>query len=185
LKSVFRQPASALRMCSAPTRSRSSDAVLLARAAAVAVVLALGKEGAEHAMLHMEHRHVLMDRDLEPLGRGRPQERGDLLGIEVVETVRPSSACSAMSHSAGESVGDVEGEVAAEALALERAEVLVVAHEVAVGLAGKDDLADAFLALLVDARPHRPELDLAAGFLLVGADARDGGPELLRSLDSA
>ena len=156
------------------------DAVLLAGAAAVAVILSLGEEGAEHAVLHMEHRHVLVDRDLEPFRRGGLEERGDLLGVEVVRDRQAFEGMLAHEPLGGQAVGDVEGEVGAEALALEGAQILVITHQVAVGLAGEDDLADAPFALLVDARAHGPELDLAAGFLLVGADARDGGPELLR-----
>ena len=82
----------------------------------------------------------------------------------------------------GESVGDIEREIGAQSLALEGAEILVIADQVAVGLAREDDFADACFALLMDARAHGPELDLTTGFLLVSTDAGDGGPEFLRVL---
>ena len=60
------------------------NAVLVARAAAIAVILALRKEGTEHAVLHMEHRHVLVEGDLKPRRRGGLQQRRQLGGIEVI-----------------------------------------------------------------------------------------------------
>ena len=43
--------------------------MLLTRAAAVGIVFAVGEEGAENAVLHMEHRHVLMNGDIKPVAR--------------------------------------------------------------------------------------------------------------------
>ena len=53
----------------------------ITRASAVCVVGALREEGAEDAVLHVEERHVLVERQLEPGRRGRPQQRGHLLGV--------------------------------------------------------------------------------------------------------
>jgi hypothetical protein len=39
--------------------------------AAVGVILSAGEECRKDAMLHVKHRHVLMERELEPLGRSR------------------------------------------------------------------------------------------------------------------
>jgi hypothetical protein len=55
--------------------------VPVARPAAIGVIGARRQEGAEHAMLHVKHGHVLMQGDLEPGGwRGLEQggefERG-------------------------------------------------------------------------------------------------------------
>ena len=56
----------------------------VARAPAVGVVGALREEGAEDAVLHVEERHVLVERELKP-GRGcRPQQRGHLLGVQII-----------------------------------------------------------------------------------------------------
>ncbi len=59
------------------------DQVGVAGASAVGFVSAWGEEGAEDAVLHMEHRHVLMDDDFE-LGGGVRQGGGEV--VELVET---------------------------------------------------------------------------------------------------
>ena len=48
--------------------------VFVAGATAVAVVFPLGEKRAEHAMLHVKQRHVLMEREVEPAGRGRDKQ---------------------------------------------------------------------------------------------------------------
>ena len=60
------------------------DSVLFAGATAICVVGALGHEGGENAVLHVKHRHVVVDGELEPLGRGLAKEGEDLVGVEVV-----------------------------------------------------------------------------------------------------
>jgi len=46
------------------------DDVLFARSATVLVGGAAAEEGAEDAVLHMKHGHVLVEGELQPLGRG-------------------------------------------------------------------------------------------------------------------
>ena len=58
--------------------------VLFARPATVAVVFSRREKRAKHAMLHMKHRHVLMDRHLEPLGRRGAHQRFQLRDVEIV-----------------------------------------------------------------------------------------------------
>ena len=60
------------------------DAMFFAGAAAVGVVGAFGHESGKNAVLHVKHRHVVVDGELEPLGRGLAKEGEDLVGVEVV-----------------------------------------------------------------------------------------------------
>ena len=46
------------------------DGVFLARASAVLVGSAGAEEGAEYAVLHVKHRHVLVEGEFEPFGWG-------------------------------------------------------------------------------------------------------------------
>ena len=65
------------------------DTMGLAGTAAVGVILAFGKEGGEDAVLHVKHRHVLMDRELEPFRRSGLQKIKHLGHIQVVADSRP------------------------------------------------------------------------------------------------
>lgn len=51
---------------------------------AVRRVSPVGKKGAEDAVLHMKHRHVLMQSQLEPFRRRDMQQIDDLLDVEIV-----------------------------------------------------------------------------------------------------
>jgi hypothetical protein len=50
------------------------DDVFFARTSAVFVGRATAEEGAKHAVLHVKHRHVLVESQLEPLGRSAVQK---------------------------------------------------------------------------------------------------------------
>ena len=56
----------------------------LARTAAVGVILSAGEESREDAVLHVKHRHVLMERELEPLGRSRFEQVEHLSHVQVI-----------------------------------------------------------------------------------------------------
>ena len=60
------------------------DLVDVAGAAAVGFVRAGREDGAEHAVLHVKHRHVLVDDDFEPLGRHGGDEVEQLIAVQVV-----------------------------------------------------------------------------------------------------
>ena len=60
------------------------DAVALARSAAVGVILPLGEEGGEDTMLHMKHRHMLMNRQLEPCRSRGLEKVQDLTRIQII-----------------------------------------------------------------------------------------------------
>ena len=50
------------------------DDVSFARATAIFVSGAGAEEGAEDAVLHVKHRHMLVKSELEPLGRGAVEQ---------------------------------------------------------------------------------------------------------------
>ena len=58
--------------------------VLVARPAAVRVVRAAREKRAEDAVLHVKHRHVLVNGDLEPLRRRGLQQRFELREVQIV-----------------------------------------------------------------------------------------------------
>src|SRR5262245_58113808 len=60
------------------------DMMFVTRASAICEIGSLGKKRAEDAMLHVKHRHVLMDCDLKPLRRSGPQQGFELSDVHVV-----------------------------------------------------------------------------------------------------
>ena len=65
------------------------DTVAVAGSTAVGVILALGEEGGKDAVLHVKHGHVLVDRQLKPLGWCRLEEIKYLGDIQVVADGHP------------------------------------------------------------------------------------------------
>ena len=79
-KTVLRQPTSAITGCARPARIAQRHRVLFARAAAIAIAGAGGKEAAEDAVLGVEHRQVLIHHGFDASARrwrapGRPLAR--------------------------------------------------------------------------------------------------------------
>ena len=60
------------------------DAVPVAGASAVGMISALREKCGKDAVLHMKHRHMLMERQLEPLGGSRVQQILNLCDIEII-----------------------------------------------------------------------------------------------------
>jgi hypothetical protein len=60
------------------------DDVFFTGPAAVLVGRALAQERAEHTVLHVKHRHVLVQRELEPVRRRGFQQVHHLADVEVV-----------------------------------------------------------------------------------------------------
>ena len=60
------------------------DTVHIAGATAIGVILPLGEKSREDAVLHVKHRHVLVDRQLEPFGRSRFEQIEYLNHIQIV-----------------------------------------------------------------------------------------------------
>ena len=69
LKSVLRQPTSACSGCSMPTRSRRCTRCRSQGRPQSRNRLPVRQEGREDAVLHVKHRHVLVQRQLEPRRR--------------------------------------------------------------------------------------------------------------------
>ena len=88
------------------------DDVGLTGAAAVFVGGAAAEEGAENAVLHVKHGHVLVKGKLEPLGRGAVKEFEDLGDVEVVGDGEVVESGAFHQQLGGDGVGDVEGEIA-------------------------------------------------------------------------
>jgi hypothetical protein len=118
----------------------------------------------------VEHRHVLVNYNLEPLGHGAADHRSKLLPIEI-EARHEAREAGADEQLCGEFVGDVETEVADEAGARQMfAEVAdrgEIADEDDVGEGAGDERLKAFLAGLQNA--ERREADRDAGGLGAGS----------------
>ncbi len=84
------------------------DHMFFAWTSAVFVGRALAEEDAEHAVLHVKHRHVLVERDLKPFGWCRMEEVEHLADVEVVGN-REVIECGFLHQLLGrDGVGDVE-----------------------------------------------------------------------------
>ena len=137
----------------------------VARTPAVAVIVAFREEGAEHAVLHVKQRHVLVHRDLEPGGRRGLQQRLELHDIQVIRGRDPFQPAMPEEVGGAEPIGDIERVIAAQAVAAEERKMVVIAHEVAVGVAGQHLPQDPILARLEDARRRHPD----GGFGVLGS----------------
>ena len=103
-------------------------------------------------MLHVKHGHVLVDRDLEPLRRRGLQQRLELREVQIVGGRDALQAELVHEIVRRQPVGDVERVIADAPVAGEEGQVVVVADQVAVGLAGAHLLENPLLARLEDAR---------------------------------
>ncbi|OQB92401.1 MAG: hypothetical protein BWX86_01839 [Verrucomicrobia bacterium ADurb.Bin122] len=142
-------------------------------------------------MLHVKERHALVQRDLEPRGRRGAEERLELRDVEIVAGGDALEPVAVQEMIGGERVGDVEREVAAAAGVGKGAQVVVVAHEVAVGAGGAHELENPFLAGFEDARRSHPDRRAGGraggGRLggLQGAETRDGVAVVFRVFEIA
>src|SRR4030095_8563950 len=97
-------------------------------------------------MLHMKHRHVLMDGDLEPLrGSGR-QQRVKLRKVQIVRGGDSFESETVPAIVSAQPVGYVQRKVPDAPVVGKKVEVIVVADQVAVGLASANLLERPFLA---------------------------------------
>ena len=109
--------------------------VLVARPAAITVVRAFGQERAEDTVLHVKHRHVLVQRDVEPRAWRALQEGLELHDVEVVRGGHPFQPVISDIVIGGKRVRDVQREVTAPSLAGEPLQVVVVADKITVSVA--------------------------------------------------
>lgn len=129
-----------------------SDLVLVAGTPAIPIILAGGKEGAEHAMLHVKHGHVLVERDFEPTGRSGANEVLELIGVEIVTGGNVLQTEFSDEVLRGQRVGDVEREIADAPEIGEGVQMFVVSNENAVWVAGAHLVENPFLPGFEDPR---------------------------------
>jgi len=129
------------------------NAVFLAGSAAIGVVCAIGHEGGENAVLHVKHRHVMVDRQFDPIRRRLAEEGEDLVGVEIVRKGEPLEAM-VFKNRGGDGVRDVQREITEKAKGAfgEMLDATDVPNENAVGLGVSDEFEKALLAGFLDAR---------------------------------
>ena len=83
------------------------DAVAVTGPSAVGMIGSLREEGGKDAMLHVKHRHVLMDREFEPFWRCISEQIKHLGDVEVIAD---GEALHRLFHEklCGERVGHIE-----------------------------------------------------------------------------
>ena len=118
----------------------------VARPAAVAIIRAAGKKRAEHAVLHVKHRHVLVDRDLEPFRRRGLQQRVELREVQIVAGRDAFEAEMIFEIIRREAVRHVQRKIADAPRVRKKFQVVVIADEIAVGVARADLFQNPFLA---------------------------------------
>ena len=137
------------------------DAMLFARPPAIREILPLRHEGREHAVLHMKHRHVLMQRDFKPLRRRGGEQVDDLFDVQIVAD-RHALQPVIFEKLGGQRVRDIQGKVADFPQSGEFLEMLDRA-EIADQHAVRRGVFD---------EPEEPDL---AGFLNAWGGEEDGG----------
>ena len=128
--------------------------VPVAGTTAVGEVGPFGEESAEDAVLHVKHRHVLMQSDLEPRGRSRGEKIENLGDVEIVGD-REVFEAFVNEQSRADGIGDVEGKVSdhGEMLMIpEMPDSSQIAHEDTVGFGIFDDAEETALPRLLNAR---------------------------------
>ena len=153
--------------------------------AAVAEVFAFGEEGAEHAVLHVKHRHVLVQCDFKPAWLRVAQQCVELRGVEIVRRGEALQLPMINQVVRGQVVGDVEREIAAHAMLRKRGEVLVVAGQKSVCAAFEQLFGDEVLARFEHTRRRHPNLALASILLRSASRARCTASAYLRGSSSS
>src|SRR5690349_9281257 len=97
-------------------------------------------------MLHMKHRHVLMNRHFEPTGLAAFQERLQLTNVQVIRCGESLKVKGILEIIRGQMIGHVQRVIAHLALYCKKAEMIVVANEVTVRRARADEVERPFLA---------------------------------------
>ncbi len=87
------------------------DVVRVAGPAAVGLVRARRKDRAEDAVLHVKHRHVLVDDDFEPLRRHGGDQIEQLLAIQVVRRRDAARSRRSSKYCGRQLVGRVERKI--------------------------------------------------------------------------
>src|ERR1051325_4690227 len=120
--------------------------MLVAWTPAIAIILATRKECAKHAMLHVKHRHVLMNRNLEPLRRSGLKQRYELLEIQIVTRGHALQSEFVFEVIRGDTVCDVQRKISDLPVIRKEFQMIVIADEITIGIAGADLFQRPFLA---------------------------------------
>ena len=176
-----------------PNAITQMDAVCLARASAVGMILALREEGSKDAVLHMKHRHVLVKGELKPLRRSRPKEIKHLTNIQIIANgdafeSPPIIHIPLHEELGGKGIGNIQRKITdrSELRFLKVGDGSEVANEDAVGGGIGDQLEESLLGSLLDPRGgkqddggsiRRMRADKGDG-ILVPADILEVGVEL-------
>ena len=104
------------------------DVVPITRPAAIAEVRTGTQERTEHAVLHVKHRHVLMQRQFKPRRRRCPQQRLHLRRIEIVTHGHPFQFMLTPIKLGSERIRHVQRKITPPARAGKGAKVVVVAN---------------------------------------------------------
>ena len=108
-------------------------------------------------MLHVKHGHVLVHGEVEPRARRALQQRLKLHDVEIVAGGDALEVVFAQEVGGGERIRDVELKIAAATITGEESEVVVIATEVAVGLARAHLFQDPLFAGFEDPRRGDPD----------------------------
>ena len=103
-------------------------------------------------MLHVKHRHVLVDRHLEPVRRRGLQQRVELRDVQVVAGRDAFEAEMIFEIVRREAVRHVQREIPDPPRVREKFQVVVVADEITVGVARADLVENPLVTRLEDAR---------------------------------
>src|SRR6185369_13216278 len=97
-------------------------------------------------MLHVKHRHVLMNRDLEPFRRRGLQQRFELLEVEIIRRGDALQSVTIDEIISGQRIGDIEREISHTAATGEKLQMIVVADQVTVCVTRTDLIENPVLA---------------------------------------
>ena len=86
-------------------------------------------------MLHVKHRYVLVNRDLEPFRRCGLQQRLELCDVQIIRGRDTLQAVTIDEVLGAERVGDIEREIADPPAACNELQMVVIANQVAVRFA--------------------------------------------------
>src|SRR5262245_30582030 len=112
--------------------------VSIAGTTTVGEVGALGKESAEDTVFHVKHGHVLVNHYFKPGRRSGAQQDLQLVCIQVIGSGDPLQAEAVNKIIRSQTIGDVEREIADAPPIGKELQVIVISHQIAVGLSGTD-----------------------------------------------
>src|SRR6266478_291793 len=135
-----------------PDAIAEPNVMFVTRPAAIGKICAVGQEGAENAMLHMKHRHVLMDGYLEPIRWRRLQQRFQLREIQVIGSRDALQSKVGLEVFRRQMISYVQRIITDSPVSSEEPQMIIVPHEIAVGLTRTNLFECPFLAHFENSR---------------------------------